>query len=381
MRSRRFSFLTIPLLLLLLFGFTGVRTTGNSIAGQLQHVSPGPLKLYLEEDLNRKKRKLVVEIQVDSLGRFRYEGILQPYIYSLQLSPERTVMLAIDGNEQIGITGDLAGNEPLLITGSPGTDMLRAYERFRKESLERLVISIREQIKTLRAHGKTENDPEIVALSDLEVMNYDRHKNELIGFIKKEMGTSIAVYATSVRWDGKENMSFLSDLANRFESAHPKTEIAKRVREKVQMMIASNIGAKAADIRLPDKNGEPISLSSVHAKYILIDFWASWCLPCRRESALLGGLYQEYKQKGFEIYGVGLESGKEPWIKAIEHDNRTWINVSSQQQFETAAAFEYAITALPANVLIDSNGTIMGRNLHGNDLKNAIQNLFQQNKN
>jgi thiol-disulfide isomerase/thioredoxin len=131
---------------------------------------------------------------------------------------------------------------------------------------------------------------------------------------------------------------------------------------------------------MPDKNGAVVPLSSIKAKYILIDFWGSWCAPCRRESRLLGVLYQKFKPAGFEIYGVGLESGKENWLKAIEQDKRIWTNVSTFQEFETPVAFDYAVTSLPANVLVDSSGKVIAKNLHGNDLQAAIEELFSGEK-
>ena len=119
-------------------------------------------------------------------------------------------------------------------------------------------------------------------------------------------------------------------------------------------------------------------LSAIKAKYILIDFWGSWCPPCRRESPLLSELYKKFKPEGFEIYSVGLESGKKNWLKAIEQDKRIWINVSTFQEFETPVAFDYAVTSLPANFLIDNTGKVIARNLHGSELKAVVEKLFSK---
>ena len=194
------------------------------------------------------------------------------------------------------------------------------------------------------------------------------------------MGTSVAIYPTSIRWDGEKNISFLTELAKQFEAAHPNTEIAARISEKVKTIAANSIGGRVAEIKMPDKNGKIVPLSAINAKYILIDFWGSWCAPCRHESRLLGEVYQKFKPEGFEIYGVGLESEKENWLKAIEQDKRIWTNVSTFQEFETPVAFDYAVTSLPANVLIDNSRKVIAKNLHGDELKAAVEKLFLREK-
>lgn len=331
----------------------------------------------MEEDSNRKKSRVIAEIPIDENGCFKFEKELLPHIYSLKINDKKSAMLAIGKGQHIVVTGDAAGSSQLRVTGSEDMAKLEAYEKFRKESLNRLVISIRNQIKELKEKSTSENDPKLLELTRLEIENYIRHKDELIEFIKKEMGTSVAVYPTSIRWDGEKNIPFLIELAKQFEAARPNTEIAARINEKVKALTANSIGGRVSEIKMPDKNGEIVTLSAIKARYILIDFWGSWCAPCRRESRLLGELYQKFKPKGFEIYGVGLESEKENWQKAIKQDKRTWINVSSFQEFETPVTFDYAVTSLPANVLVDDSGKVIAKNLHRNVLKVAVKNYFQ----
>ena len=350
----------------------------NSISGEIKSLPKGSVRLILEEDINRKKSRVIAEIPVDENGRFKFEKELPPHIYSLKINDKKSVMLAVGKGQNIVITGDVSGSSRLQVTGSEDTAKLEAYEKFRKESLNRLVISVRRQIKEVKEKGATENDPKLLELAGLEIENYVRHKDELIEFIKKEMGTSVAIYPTSIRWDGEKNIPFLIELAKRFEIAHPQTEIAARINEKVTALAANRLGGKVAEIKMPDKNGVIVPLSSIKAKYILIDFWGSWCPPCRRESRLLGELYRKFRSQGFEIYGVGLESGKENWLKAIGEDKRIWINVSTFQEFETPVAFDYAITSLPANVLIDNSGKVIAKNLHGDELRAAVEQLFSR---
>jgi thiol-disulfide isomerase/thioredoxin len=367
-----------PILLFLSLGIgcSAKTPAKNSISGEIKSLPKGALQLILEEDINRKKSRVIAEIPVDENGRFKFEKELPPHIYSLKINDEKSVMLAVEKGQNIVVTGDVAGSDSLRVTGSEDTAKLEAYEKFRKESLNRLVIFVRNQIKELKENGAPENHPKLLELNKLEIENYVRHKDELIEFIKKEMGTSLAIYPTSIRWDGEKNLPFLIELARQFEINHPQTQIAERINEKVKVLAANRLGGRVAEIKMPDKNGEIIPLASIKAKYVLIDFWGSWCPPCRRESRLLGELYRKFKPQGFEIYGVGLESEKENWLKAIEQDKRIWTNVSTFQEFETPVAFDYAVTSLPANVLIDNSGKVVARNLHGDELKAAIEKLF-----
>lgn len=130
----------------------------------------------------------------------------------------------------------------MQVAGSEDTAKLEAYERFRKESLNRLVVSVRNRIKELKEQGTPENDPKLVELARLEIENYELHKDELIGFIKKEMGTSLAIYPTSIRWSGEKNIPFLIELGEQFQIAHPNTEIAAWINEKVKVLSANRIG-------------------------------------------------------------------------------------------------------------------------------------------
>jgi thiol-disulfide isomerase/thioredoxin len=366
----------ILLFLSLSIGCSAKTSAKNSISGEIKSLPKGALQLILEEDINRKTSRVVAEIPIDENGRFKFEKDLPPHIYSLKINDKKSVTLALEKNQNIVVTGDAAGSTQLQVTGSEDTAKLEAYEKFRKESLNRLVVSVRNQIKELKEKGTPENDPKLLELNRLEIENYELHKDELIEFIKKEMGTSLAIYPTSIRWSGEKNIPFLIELAERFQIAHPNTEIAARINEKVKALSANRIGGRVAEIKMPDKNGAIITLSSIKAKYILIDFWGSWCAPCRGESRVLAGLYQKFKSQGFEIYGVGLESEKEAWLKAIEQDKRNRTNVSTVQEFETPVTFDYAVTSLESNFLVVSSGIVIALYLLGYDLYATVEKLF-----
>lgn len=141
-------------------------------------------------------------------------------------------------------------------------------------------------------------------------------------------------------------------------------------------------GNTAPDIKLANPKGEIVSLTAFRGKIVLIDFWATWCAPCLKEQPELAELYKRYKNgvfttgKGFEIYGVSLDNNKTSWESGIKRMNISWTQVSDLKFWSSPVAKIYDIQELPYNVLIDGRGIIIGRNLHGVELKKAIDKLL-----
>ncbi len=143
--------------------------------------------------------------------------------------------------------------------------------------------------------------------------------------------------------------------------------------------IGTRVGDLAPEISLPTPNGDTVKLSSLRGKMVLIDFWASWCGPCRKENPNVVKAFNEYKDKyfqagdGFTIYGVSLDKSDEQWKKAIENDKLTWTNVSDLQYWNSEAGRVYQVSSIPCNFLIDGNGVIVAKNLRGEALEQTLE--------
>lgn len=142
-------------------------------------------------------------------------------------------------------------------------------------------------------------------------------------------------------------------------------------------------GVSFPDLQLPDVNGKEYAIHDFKGKYVLVDFWASWCGPCRKENPNLIQAYKQYKSKGFDIVSISLDGGddnaaqgKENWIKAIQQDQLTWTQLSDLKGMESTTAKELDIETIPMNFLLDPNGKIVARNLRGNELKEMLEKLF-----
>jgi len=151
----------------------------------------------------------------------------------------------------------------------------------------------------------------------------------------------------------------------------------QKVSEKISKLESVAVGMMAPDFTMNDIEGNPISLSSFKGKFLLIDFWASWCGPCRRENPHVVKLYTEFKDQGFDILGVSLDQKKDAWLKAIEDDKLTWNHVSDLKGWSNEAAKLYAVSGIPHTVLLDKDGKIIAKNLRGDELHNKVAELLK----
>ena len=157
---------------------------------------------------------------------------------------------------------------------------------------------------------------------------------------------------------------------------YPNNEFVKHVDQRVSSVIA--IGSEAPDIVLPDPEGKERRLSDLRGKVVLIDFWASWCRPCRAENPNVVRLYNKYRDRGFEIFSVSLDNGREAWLNAIAADGLVWPNhVSDLRGWSSAGGRLYGILSIPATVLVDREGKVLARNLRGPQLEQKLKELFE----
>ncbi|HEY5327370.1 MAG TPA: TlpA disulfide reductase family protein [Mucilaginibacter sp.] len=174
--------------------------------------------------------------------------------------------------------------------------------------------------------------------------------------------------------DPDELEALYNSLSPRLKS----TETAKVFKHSLDALKNTAVGVTAPDFTQADVNGAPVSLSSFRGKYVLVDFWASWCPPCRQESPNLVKAYNKYKDKNFTILGVSLDKadGKSAWLSAINNDGLRWTQVSDLKFWNNAVAGLYYITSIPSNFLIDPTGKIIAKDLRGNDLEVKLEEVL-----
>lgn len=216
----------------------------------------------------------------------------------------------------------------------------------------------------------------LFAILALPIFCFAQSKEELIKQVKenpKEVSTLRVIQKIGYEPDYKE----LNDLFKTLDKKVKKSNDGKLFERYLIALKNTQIGKKAPSITQLDLNGEPYSLTDLKGKYVLIDFWAAWCPDCRRQNPSLVKLYSKFKDRNFEILGVSFDRDYDTWVKAIKDDQMTWKHVSDLQQWNNAAGQTYGVKAIPQNILVDPQGIIVGRNLHGDKLDQKLAELLK----
>ncbi|MBL4677962.1 MAG: AhpC/TSA family protein [Mucilaginibacter sp.] len=200
-------------------------------------------------------------------------------------------------------------------------------------------------------------------------------KDILKNFVSSHPDSYISLLALSSYGGPAPDVNELEPLFNTLSDNLKKSDGGRAMKAGLDGLKVTAIGSLAPDFTQNDVNGKPVSLSSFRGKYVLVDFWASWCGPCRQENPNVVKLFNKYKGKNFTILGVSLDknTGKEAWLAAIKNDGLTWTQVSDLQFWNNLAAKLYNIQSIPANFLIDPQGKIVAKNLRGDDLDTALE--------
>lgn len=173
----------------------------------------------------------------------------------------------------------------------------------------------------------------------------------------------------------EEHVAIYKKIRDSLIRQWPENEFVKHIDSRLRSVLAA--GMEAPDIELPDRDGNTRRLSDLRGKVVLIDFWASWCRPCRMENPNVVRLYQQYHDKGFEIFSVSLDNNRDAWLKAIVDDHLSWPNhVSDLRGWSSAGGRLYGIQSIPSTVLVDKDGKILARNLRGQELENKLKEIF-----
>ncbi len=205
--------------------------------------------------------------------------------------------------------------------------------------------------------------------------NYAKLKEVLQKAPEKTTLRKMLYYAIAVATYNKDKDLFVLSIAD-LGKEFPNDKLYNQVKGEIEAAKKTAIGSVAPDIELPTPDGKTMKISDLRGKYVLLDFWASWCAPCRRENPNVVRMYKKYKDKGFEILGISLDKSKDKWIQAIQSDGLTWYHISDLKGWQSAAAKLYGVNSIPSTFLLDKEGRIIAKNLRGPALEQKLKELL-----
>lgn len=203
-------------------------------------------------------------------------------------------------------------------------------------------------------------------------------KSALEGFIKTHPKSAVSGYAIYYNYQNTSvPVDELERIVGLLDKSILKTKYGGLAQEKLNQMRGTTIGYPALNFAQASPDGKMVNLTDFKGKYVLVDFWASWCGPCRGENPNVVNAYNKYKDKGFTVFGVSLDQNKEKWLQAITADNLTWTHVSDLKGWGNDAAKLYGISSIPQNLLLDKDGKIVAKNLRGAELDAKLEEIIK----
>jgi peroxiredoxin len=331
------------------FAFSQTPSKDFEITGNVTGYPDGTSVSFLNQQTGAPEKQASIE-----KGKFVIKGNLkEPSFIVLVFGDQPPAIPLFIDNSKIKIDGDKNTLENLSVTGSKSQN---EFAEFSKEMKPYEKIFMPDSAK----------DPVSVAAV------------EKIGesFVKKYPSSYVAPIAIIRILQSSENATVADNLYKLLSKDVKNSTLAQYVAEQLELAKINPIGSQIADFTQADTAGRPVKISSLRGKYVLIDFWASWCRPCRMENPNVVAAFNKYHQKNFTVLGVSLDQAKDAWLNAIHMDGLTWTHVSDLKGWGNQVAALFKVTSIPQNILIDPKGKIIGKNLRGEALNDKLSSIL-----
>ena len=305
-------------------------------------------------------------------GKFSFKGnVATPEMWYLTFKGTQLLLPFFVENSTIDLTVYTDSIESSVVTGSATHDIYKKYLG-KADNLNKKMDDVYTEYKKAREI----NDTASMNKLDAQSTELDKEMKKMIVDFAKENKTSVVAPYLILKNSWQFELPELEDISATFDTNLRGSSYFQSVMTRIDVLKKVAIGQPAVEFTMNDSLGNPVALSSFRGKYLLIDFWASWCSPCRGENPNVVRAYQGYNTKGFDVLGVSFDKNRAKWIQATKDDNLTWTHVSDLQYWGNAAGKLYGINSIPSNVLLDRDQKIIAKNLRGEDLQKKLAELL-----
>ncbi|MEO6948540.1 MAG: TlpA disulfide reductase family protein [Ginsengibacter sp.] len=341
-----------------------------TISGNLEKINAGIIHLTIY-----KNGQTITDSTRMKNGKFTFIGtVTSPYFATLTMQEKKNDYFAFYIEPgQLQIVGRADSLKLLAVKGSKVND----DDRMLKSSLKSVTAWEATNSKLYETAYKEKNKGVMDSLDEVENEVLMAKRKVIASFIKENPSSLRGAMAIPENFGYYAEASDIQPLYNDLTPSVKNSDKGKEVKKMIDVYSTVAIGKSIPDINQYTTDSALLSITSLRGKYVLVDFWASWCGPCRRENPNIVAAYNQYKDKDFTVFGVSYDTKKNNWIKAINDDHLNWYQVSELDGWKNITSSQFGIKAIPSNMLVDKNGVIIAKNLFGKKLTDKLAEIMQ----